>query len=65
MDQNPKRGVITKIFGMILIFLGALDSMLSWRGGFSASDFYSIMIFAGILLFAIGSIRQSGASTDS
>jgi hypothetical protein len=50
------------VFGLILIFLGAMDSMLAWRGGFSASEFYSILIFCGVLLFAFGSIRQSQTS---
>ncbi len=57
-DESKKKGVTTKLFGVILIFLGVLDSMLSWRGGFAVSDFYVLLIASGILLYIIGAIRQ-------
>jgi hypothetical protein len=40
------------------MFLGALDSMLFWRGGFEMSRFYIALMAAGALLYFIGSIRQ-------
>lgn len=57
-NDGPKKGVKTKLFGVILIFLGILDSMLSWRGGFAASEFYLLLIASGIVLYIIGAIRH-------
>jgi hypothetical protein len=57
-NEGKKKGVTTKLFGVILIFLGILDSMLSWRGGFAVNDFYVLLIASGILLYIVGAIRQ-------
>jgi hypothetical protein len=51
-----RRGVITKLFGFILMVLGLLDSLLSLRGGMPAYE-YLILIFVGACLFAIGAVR--------
>jgi hypothetical protein len=60
MDENePRKGVITKLFGVVLVFVGALDSLLSWRGGLVVNDFYLALIGLGVFLFAIGAIRQA------
>ena len=53
-----KKGVITKLFGVIFIFLGALDSMTAWRGGFTVSTSFAILIITGLALYAIGAIRS-------
>ena len=58
-DTRIRRGVKTKLFGVILIFLAALDGMLSWRGGIEISDFYLFLFAVGVFLFAIGAIRQA------
>jgi hypothetical protein len=58
-DTRTRRGVKTKLFGVILIFLATLDGMLSWRGGIEISDFYLFLFAAGVFLFAIGAIRQA------
>ena len=55
---EPKKGVVTKLFGVIFIFLGALDSMMAWRGGFTVTTTFAILIVAGILLYAVGAIRS-------
>ena len=57
-NTRARRGVITKLFGVILIFLATLDGMLSWRGGIEISDFYLVLFAAGVFLFALGAIRQ-------
>lgn len=57
-EVAAKKGVKTKLLGVILIILGALDSMLSWRGGFEAGDGYLVLIAAGLALFAVGAVRQ-------
>jgi hypothetical protein len=54
---GPKKGVVTKIFGVILVFLGTLDSMLSWRGGFEVHETYALLIVSGIFLYAVGAIK--------
>ena len=58
-NTRARRGVITKLFGVILIFLATLDGMLSWRGGIEISDFYLVLFAAGVFLFALGAIRQA------
>ena len=63
-DARPKRGVAIKLFGVALIFLGVLDSMLSWRGGFEVHETYALMMAAGAFLYAIGAIR-GGSGTPS
>jgi hypothetical protein len=57
-DQEPRRGVKTRMLGAGLIFLGMLDSLLSWRGGFEPSLFHWFLIAGGIVIFALGAIRQ-------
>ena len=57
---KPRKGVVIKLFGVILVFLGVLDAMVSWRGGFAVSEVYALMIVAGLALYAVGAIR-SGA----
>ena len=59
-QAEPRKGVVTKLFGVVLIFLGVLDSMVSWRGGFAVSEIYALMIVAGLALYVVGAIR-SGA----
>ena len=36
--DDPSRGAIIRLFGVILIILGTLNSMLMWRGGFMLSS---------------------------
>ncbi len=55
---ESKKGVKTKLFGVILVFLGALDSMLAWRGGFAPNKFYALLFGSGVFLYILGTIRQ-------
>lgn len=57
-EDTPKKGVKTKIFGVILIVLGALNSMLSFRGGFEISSLHNAILAAGIVLYIIGVVRS-------
>ena len=61
-DHDPSRGAIVRLFGVILIILGPLDSMLMWRGGFMLSSVYVGMIATGVFLFVIGTIRRRNGS---
>ncbi len=56
-QARPRKGVVTKLFGVILIFLGVLDSMVSWHGGLAVDEIYALMIVAGFSLYAVGAIR--------
>ncbi len=64
MESEPRRGVKTKLIGVVLIFIGAMDAMLSWRGGMALSQFYVLLLASGLLLYALGAIRSraSGAA---
>ncbi len=57
-EDAPKKGVKTKIFGVILIVLGVLNSMLSFRGGFEISSFQNAILVTGVVLYIIGVVRS-------
>ncbi len=58
-------GAVVRLFGVILIILGALNTMLSWRGGFEMLSLPVILICLGVLLCAIGGIlRLPGQDPD-
>ena len=66
----PRRGVAIKLLGVVLIILGVLDSMLSWRGGFALNEAYVLLIASGIFVYAVGAIvhgsrSQSGSTATS
>ncbi len=63
-EARDRKGVKTKLFGVLLMILGAMNSMLSWRGGFDAGNFYLGLIAAGVAFFAVGTIRQCGRKVD-
>tara|TARA_B100000315_G_C14119202_1_gene381744 strand:- start:192 stop:401 length:210 start_codon:yes stop_codon:yes gene_type:complete len=56
--DDPSRGAIIQLFGVILVILGTLDSMLMWRGGFTLNLFYIGLIATGLFLLMIGKIRR-------
>lgn len=58
--HRSRKGVKTKLIAVVLIFLGLMDSMLSWRGGFAVSDTYVLLLAGGIVLYAFGAIRSLG-----
>ncbi len=55
---SNSRGAIITLFGAILVILGGLNVMLSWRGGFADDPFPAGLIAAGLLLCLIGAIRR-------
>ena len=61
-NNKSNRGVITRLFGVILIILGALDSMLAWRGGFAVSDVYVLLVACGIFVYLIGVVQRRSQS---
>lgn len=62
-DRNTS-GAIIKLFGVILIILGSLNTMLSWRGGFEVLSLPVFLIGIGLLLSMIGSIMYARRSGD-
>ncbi len=56
--DNGNRGAIIRLFGAILIILGGLDIMLSWRGGFQVAPFHGLLLVGGILLCIAGAVRR-------
>ena len=61
LPASASLGAVVRLFGVVLIILGALNTMLSWRGGFEVLSLPVIMIGLGLLLYAIGGIlRASG-----
>ena len=62
VNNKTNRGVMTRLFGVILIIVGVLDSMLAWRGGFAISDVYVLLIATGIFVYFIGAIQRRSKS---
>jgi len=54
---HQRLGVKTRLIGVVLVSLGALDSMLTMRGGFP-SEKYLILMAIGAAVFAIGAMRS-------
>ena len=61
-NNKSNRGVITRLFGVILIILGVLDSMLAWRGGFAVSDVYVLLVASGVFVYFIGAVQRRSKS---
>ena len=59
-ELAPRKGAAIKLFGVAFIFVGMLDTMLSWRGGFRMDGTYALMIAFGFFLVALGAIRGGG-----
>ncbi|MCP4070455.1 MAG: hypothetical protein GY742_01780 [Hyphomicrobiales bacterium] len=58
ISEPNTRGAVTKLFGVILIILGALNTMLSWRGGFEVLSLPVIFLAGGLVLCLVGSILR-------
>lgn len=54
-------GAIVRLFGVILIMLGALNSMLAWRGGLELFSFHAALLLAGLLFCLVGAILKHRA----
>lgn len=64
-NEIPRKGVKTKLMGVGLIFLGAMDSMLFWRGGLVVNDFYLLLFVLGCVIYIIGAIRSRDHDRNS
>ncbi len=54
-----RRGAKTRLIGVMILFLGLLDAMLSWRGGFALNTFPVVLIGAGLFIYTLGAIRRT------
>ena len=54
--EQGRRGVKTRLIGFILMVLGALDILLTLRGGIPAYE-YLLLVLLGAGVFAIGAAR--------
>lgn len=57
-DLTGSKGSIIRLCGVVLIFVGMLDSMLFWKGGMVGHGFFLFLFAAGLVLYAIGSIAR-------
>ncbi len=57
-EIQENKGVIPKIIGFVMIFLGSLDMMLFWRGGIPMNLFYIFLFVGGWVVFAFGAVRS-------
>lgn len=56
-ESTPHKGVIFKILGAILMFLGTLNLMLLWRGGVEIGWSFGGFFLVGLALVLIGMVR--------
>ncbi len=56
-NEVPKKGIKTKIIGVIMMLLGGLNSMLLWKGGLPLRHSFLLIFAVGLLLYVIGTIR--------
>ncbi|MBI5893553.1 MAG: hypothetical protein HZB79_07880 [Deltaproteobacteria bacterium] len=55
-NHSPKKKIGLKVFGSVLFFLGMLNIMFFTKAGIELPKFYIFLIFAGIIMFALGSL---------
>lgn len=56
IDYMPKKKIGLKVFGSVLFFLGMINIMFFTKAGIELPKFYIFLIFASIIVFAIGSL---------
>lgn len=62
--QNS-RGLVARIFGVVLVLVGAMDCMLAWQGGFKINLLFVMFIMGGILVFTVGAVQRTAAATNA
>ncbi len=63
-DELSVKGVKTRIFGVMLVCIGILDSLLSWRGAAEVGVFPLSLLAAGFLFFLIGARPRRSLPTS-
>ncbi len=62
-SQGERRGVITKLLGVVMVSLGILDSLLTLRGGVP-DEKYILLIILGIGVYIIGAVRAARQTAE-
>lgn len=62
-NSDPPKGILLKIFGIILLFVGGLNMVLLWRAGLYIDTTFILYILAGLGIYAIGMGRARYATT--
>jgi hypothetical protein len=68
MNETPSgpialpAGALAKLFGVVVIFVGALDSLLAWRGGLPFDGFHGLLAGVGVVIYLFGAIRAQRAT---
>lgn len=57
-EVRANRGATVRLFGVVLLFLGTLDSLLAWRGGYGPGHFPAVLLASGIFVYALGAILK-------
>lgn len=60
-NQINSRGAIVRLFGVVFIILGGLNTMLSWRGGVEVLSLPVYLLATGVVLIMIGAILRNRA----
>lgn len=59
IEIHSTHGAIVRLFGAILIILGSLNTMLSWRGGFAVMSLPVALLIFGLVLCIVGTIMRA------
>lgn len=60
-DGFQPKGVKTRLLGAGMLFVGGLNSMLAWRGGFDGGLFAAALMATGLALLFVGAVRGNRA----
>lgn len=64
-DNTPPVGTGVRLIAVVLILVGALNMMLSWRGSLDFGSFPVVIFASGIVLYAVGSIMRHRAEAQA
>jgi hypothetical protein len=57
-ELMPHKGMKMKVFGVVLICLGAITALLAKTIGFELSIFYVVISVIGVCMFVYGSLHD-------
>ena len=57
-DRMPHKGMKMKVFGVVLICLGAITALLARTIGFELNIFYVVISVIGACMFVYGSVHD-------
>ena len=57
-EFKAPKGIKKQIFGSVLFFLGALNTMFAMKAGTEVDNFNPLLIFIGIVIFIYGGVQR-------